>query len=131
MTPRKLITAVAVAVALVFPVGNTILNLINFRSVHDAQHLVAMLARANAVLVRRVAADELQTCVIQARGLPAGHQLARSMKVIYTLLTLPPAPGAVPPPPKIEQLLLNLDSHLARYLAAEAKQPPTRTCMTR
>lgn len=128
VTPRKLITAVAVAVALVFPVGNTILNLVNFRSVHNAQHRLSMLAHSNATLVKRVAADEHQTCVIQARGLPAGHQLAATLRYVYVLLTLPPAPNAVPTPPKIEQILLHLDSHLARYLAAESKQPPTRSC---
>jgi hypothetical protein len=82
-------------------------------------------------LVKRVAMDEHNTCVIQARGLPAGHQLAASMKVIYVLLTLPVAPGAAKTPPKIERLVLDLDSHLAAYLHAEAKQPPTRTCVQR
>jgi hypothetical protein len=90
-----------------------------------------MLARENAQLVKRVAMDEHDTCVIQARGLPAGHQLAASMKVIYVLLTLPVAPGAAKTPAPIEKLILTLDHHLAAYLHAEAKQPPTRTCVQR
>lgn len=103
----------------------------NTAKVDTTAHRVSVLARQNAALVKRVADDEHATCVIQARGLPAGHQLAATMKYIYVLLTLPPAPGAAQTPPKIEKLILALDSHLAAYLKAEAKQPPTRSCVTR
>lgn len=115
-----LVIAVAAAVA----IRNT-------AKVDTTAHEVSKLAHANAALVRRVVNDEHQTCIIQARGLPAGHQLAASMKVIYVLLTLPPSPTAKATPAPIERLILALDHHLALYLHAESKQPPTRNCVMR
>lgn len=80
--------------------------------------------------------DEHNTCVIQQRGLPAGHELAASMADIHALLTFPPTPAArreqaqVPPWQLRRELavLKDLDAHLAKYSAAEAKQPQTRRC---
>ena len=79
------------------------------------------------------AQDAHSTCVIQARGLPAGHQLAASMKDIYSLLTLRPVSAAdrlraAETPPPVELLVRSLDGHLAAYLKAEAAQPQRRSC---
>jgi hypothetical protein len=84
-------------------------------------------------VVGRVAHDEQATCAIQARGLPAGHQLAASMRDIHKLLTTPPTTraqrlAATQRPRAVTALLKSLDAHLAAYLQAEAKQPQTRAC---
>lgn len=90
--------------------------------------LVAAYATWQATLVgNRQGRDEHQACVIQARGLPAGHQLAATMRDIHTLLTLPPRAGHRTPP-AIQVILVDLDAHLAAYDRLEAKQPATRTC---
>ena len=81
-----------------------------------------------AGLVRRVSRDERRTCQIQARGLPAGHQLAASMRDIHALLTIPPSPDAPPEAPYIKRLVRDLDGHLAAYLRAERAQPHRRSC---
>lgn len=102
-------------------------------------HVASGLAKQNAMLVRRVSADELQTCTIQARGLPVSHQLAAAMGEIHALLTLPPSPDAPPVPPRVERIVAGytdkhgkhhpgLNDHLAAYQRAEAKQPQTRAC---
>lgn len=86
------------------------------------------LARVDT-LIQRVSHDEYQTCTIQARGLPAGHQLAASMSDIHILLTLPSPKGSPPVPPQIESVIKSLNQHLSLYLKAEAKQPQQRVCL--
>lgn len=76
----------------------------------------------------RVTSDEQRTCSIQARGLPAGHELAASMRDIHSLLTIPPAPDAPPTPPRVTWIVKALDGHLAAFLRDEAKQPHGRAC---
>lgn len=112
---------------------------------HEASHAASQASRASyraaqaqseiAVLVARVAADEVATCKIQQRGLPAGHELAASMVLIHRLLTIPPATqaqklAAAQTPPAIRALLVDLNQHLSKYNALEAKQPRTRSCPT-
>lgn len=103
----------------------------------------------------RLTHDEHSTCVIQARGLPAGHQQAASWQDIHKLITLllllPPTSPARPVPPADRQqviptgasgatgttgvaqtvlrgLAVDLNGHLTEYLAEEAMQPGTRHC---
>jgi hypothetical protein len=91
--------------------------------------------RSLSTLTARVAGDEHATCVIQARGLPAGHALKNAMVDIHTLLTLPLTPAQVaqrrksPPSPQLLGLLANLDRNLGVYAELEDKQPATRTCV--
>lgn len=96
--------------------------------------LIAAYAATQATLLgRRLSSDEHATCIIQARGLPASHELAASMRDIHTLLTLRPQSraqklAAESTPSSVKVLLADLDLHLSRYQSAEAKQPATRTC---
>lgn len=86
---------------------------------------------------RRVRDDERASCTIQARGLPAGHELAASMAAIHMLLTFKPSAAtqardrAETPPAQLTAefaVVRALDTHLARYQALEAEQPTTRRC---
>lgn len=91
------------------------------------------LAQRNSALGHRIARDEHRTCVIQRRGLPAGHQLAASMIDIHKLLTLPPASAAQQlaaqnTPPAVRAIVSDLNRHLTKYTSREAKQPQTRRC---
>lgn len=100
----------------------------------------ASLARQNGALVRQVSAlaarlatDEHSTCVIQARGLPASHELAASMADIHALLTLSPRSkaqrlAARQTPPYVRKLVADLNTHLGGYQRREAKQPQSRRC---
>lgn len=121
--------------------------------------IVALLATYAAWQARetgnRVTRDEHSTCVIQKRGLPAGHQLADAMTDIHELLSvlllLPPASPARPVSKTDRQravptgatgssgltgtagavlrgFAVDLNDHLSQYLAAESEQPGTRTC---
>lgn len=100
--------------------------------------LIAVLNSATAShqatrVAKRVATDEQTTCQIQARGLPAGHELAASMQGIYALLTLPAQSkaqklAAKNEPESVHRVVASLDQHLAAYLKAEARQPQTRAC---
>lgn len=81
----------------------------------------------------RITSDEHSTCLIQARGLPAGHELAASMLDIHMLLTAPPTTPAerravAERPQSITRIVRSLDDHLAAYLAAESRQPGGRRC---
>lgn len=76
----------------------------------------------------RVSSDEHSTCLIQARGLPAGHQLSDSMADIHVLLTVPRTAHSAPVPPAIAKVLADLNGHLAAYTADEATLPHTRIC---
>lgn len=80
-----------------------------------------------------VSHDEHSACVIQARGLPAGHELAQSMRGIHMLLTLPATSeaerlAAANTPPEVRRIERRLTMHLAAYLKAEDAQPATRHC---
>lgn len=88
-------------------------------------HRVAALASQNSALVARVAHDERQTCVIQARGLPAGHDLAAAMADIHELLLLP---SSQQPPPVVAVIIADLNGQLSAYLTLESHQPASRTC---
>lgn len=98
--------------------------------------LFGLMAAAFTDLAHRLTNDERSTCAIQARGLPAGHELAATMADIHTLLTLPPTAAQkrqqsqVPPKLLAHELhvLADLNAHLGKYSAAEAKQPETRKC---
>lgn len=105
----------------------------------DQSRIVTRLAGQNAqltgeiaALLQRVAGDERRTCQIQAQGLPAGHQLAASMRAIHELLTIRPTAAqrahAALEPPAVRHALASLNRHLALYLAAEARQPVGRAC---
>jgi hypothetical protein len=72
--------------------------------------------------------DEHAECVIQARGLPAGHDLSAAMGEIHALLMLPERPGQAKPPPAVASILSALNMNLAAYTAIEAKQPAYRKC---
>lgn len=79
------------------------------------------------------ASDEHSACIIQARGLPAGHELAASMADIHALLTLPPTStaqrlAAKNTPANVTAIIADLNMHLAKYSAAEDKQPAHRSC---
>lgn len=83
----------------------------------------------------RIKSQATTSCKIQKRGLPAGHELAKSMNDIHKLLLLPrtaPDPRA-PKPPFNEAfnakwIIKDLNMHLAVYQTLESKQPKTRKC---
>lgn len=85
----------------------------------------ATLAHEVARLLQRVATDEHNTCVIQARGLPAGHDLAAALSNLHSLVTLPEPRR---PPPAVAVLIAGLNGALTGYLSLEAQQPAGRTC---
>lgn len=77
----------------------------------------------------RETSDQHRTCAIQARGLPAGKQLAIVMNDLYKLLT--PKPGvkqAANEPPSVKLIIADMTLHLGLYQTAEAKQPSGRPC---
>lgn len=81
----------------------------------------------------KLSADEARTCQIQARGLPAGHELSAAMVDIYALLTVRPTSraqrlAAKNETPHVKALVADLTAHLAKYKAAEASEPHGRTC---
>jgi hypothetical protein len=84
----------------------------------------------------RVVADEHATCVIQKRGLPAGHALSSVIGYIHALLTLPPTPeqrAALAALPRAyvkreQAIILALNRSSALYTRLEGHQPLTRTC---
>ncbi len=79
-------------------------------------------------LSHRLGGDEQQTCLIQQRGLPAGHELADVMADVHALLTYPPAKGQPVPPLPEQWTIVSLDRDVALYLRDEAKQPASRHC---
>lgn len=81
----------------------------------------------------RVKDDEHASCIIQARGLPAGHHLAKIMEDLYVLLTVRPSSQQkqqprVPPTAQQLATLKGLTAELKMYSAIELKQPTTRKC---
>lgn len=79
-------------------------------------------------LTSRVTLDEASTCAIQARGLPASHELSSSMSDIYRLLTLPRGVKAPPPDPRVTAIVTDLTPHLSSYVLITSKQPQSRKC---
>lgn len=84
----------------------------------------------NKHLADREARDEHTDCVIQARGLPAGHHLAHAMGDISELLqALPPAvAGESRMQLHLRAIALDLRSQTHAYATIESKQPRKRTC---
>jgi hypothetical protein len=80
----------------------------------------------------RINKDEAQTCTVQARGLPAGHDLATTIGDISVFLSdltsMSPPSERNQTPPKIEALLEAIVKNGRAYAKIEAKQPKTRTC---
>ena len=111
---------------------------------HDtAQHAKATAAQAAAqaartrqltdqvaALTRRLATDEHATCTIQARGLPASHDLAAFVSSINGLLRLsnPARERANGATPAALRLLATMERSSGAYTRIEAKQPRMRTC---
>jgi hypothetical protein len=81
-------------------------------------------------------ADELSTCVIQSRGLPASKHLAHVMKDFDVFIEPPdprnPLTRGLPKPPPVPAYYLtaleDLRRELPAYNALEAKQPRGRSC---
>lgn len=79
----------------------------------------------------RLRADEHQACVIQARGLPAGHHLATAVGDIAKLLqasrlqTMHPARGVSA---QALRLLIDLEVHADAYATLESRQPGSQSC---
>jgi hypothetical protein len=88
------------------------------------------LAHANARLLFRVARDEHQSCVIQARGLKAAPYLRGFVGDVGAALSdLPPAaPGASPQQLRALSDILAARSDADHYAHIERKQPESRKC---
>lgn len=102
---------------------------ISATSLAVGKHAIKRAGEAN----RRLGHDEHATCVVQARGLPAGHHLAAAFRDINVFLQ--PVPGE-PTPPKVIKgkynpvyfAIINLRKELPLYNALEEAQPATRIC---
>lgn len=87
-------------------------------------------------LLSRVSGDEHRTCLIQQRGLPAGHALANVVSDLHFLVALPLTTEAknrlAHLSPGLRTLELaryhDLSVSAARYTQLEAKQPAGRRC---
>lgn len=95
--------------------------------------LFVMLVAAAGAAAYRIVHDEHATCTIQARGLPAGHELATSMADIHALLTIKPTSkaqklAAKQTPAATLAIVSDLNMHLAKYQTLEAGQPKSRSC---
>lgn len=93
----------------------------------------ALISASYIRITDRVTSDEQQTCLIQSRGLPVGHQLAASLDDIHSLLTVKPTSAAQKlaaknEPPALKAIIFDLNYHLAQYQAKEGKQPRYRNC---
>jgi hypothetical protein len=134
----------AVIVLLVgFALGLSIAINQNNDTIHKARSALsntqAALANTKVALQQSQAAlAEVKTqarmsCTIQARGLPAGHELAATMNDIHKLLLhRPTTPAerrqAAQTSPAVRRVVRDLNRHLAAYQRAEHKQPHTRRC---
>lgn len=95
--------------------------------------LFLMLCGMFAIGWAKVTGDENRSCHIQARGLPAGHELATAMADIHALLTVKPTTPeqkaqAAHTPPATRAIIADLNQHLAKYQKLESGQPETRSC---
>lgn len=84
----------------------------------------------------RLGIDEHASCLIQARGLPAGHQLVGVLADLHRLLTLPPTSASRARARSIPRwelrierhVVKDLNHHLAVFGRLERSQPPTISC---
>jgi hypothetical protein len=111
--------------------ADTIRTLVVWCAVLSAAFVIALGLSIYGLL--RLSNDEARTCQIQARGLPAGHDLQAAMVDIYALLTIPPSTkaqrlAAAQEPAHVKAIVNALTAHLAEYKAAEATQPHGRIC---
>jgi hypothetical protein len=95
--------------------------------------VIAVLALVTVVITSqhtagRLTRDEHETCIIQARGLPASRLQTHAWADIQTLISIPHPHTGPPPPPRLVHLAENLRTTLAAYTKIETKQPATRTC---
>jgi hypothetical protein len=100
--------------------------------------LVVAIALASWGLGRAIIANDAvgaaaqDSCVIQARGLPAGHELAAALSNLHSLLIVPETAAQKraqrSETPLQRYLTDQLNGHLAKYQAAEASQPHSRSC---
>ena len=90
------------------------------------------LGMQNRALLHRVVSDEHGTCMIQARGLPAGHALVAAMADLHLLLTVSVSHASRREmrrePRRLRGLLESLNQNLAAYTFFESKQPHRRKC---
>ena len=104
----------------------------NARATADAAALAATAAALATSIAQRIAADEQATCLIQAKVLPTGHELAASLHDMHRLV-LPPATAAQrrwkrDEPPALRRVIRDLAWHLAAYQRDEKKVPMSRNC---
>lgn len=90
--------------------------------------IVAIALNTSDKTATRVSNDEHSTCIIQQRGLPAGHHLASLVSDIGMLLSLTPNNPHSTVPPIASQLLRDLKAQADAYSTIEQRQPATRTC---
>lgn len=83
-------------------------------------------------LSNNLSRDEHTSCVIEAQGLPAGHELAAVMSNLHALLIVPETARQRAAQrletPLQRYLTGQLNGHLAKYQKAETTQPHTRRC---
>lgn len=78
----------------------------------------------------RQSSDEARTCVIQQKGLPAGHALARVIGDIHEIIGFRPVAKshAVPLNPEELSVIADLNAQAALYAQLESQQPQSRSC---
>lgn len=74
------------------------------------------------------AQDEYKTCLIQRRGLPAGHLLADALSRIGQLLSLITPAQLLEEPLGVRDKILRLRADADGYGKIESKQPRSRVC---
>ena len=116
--------------------GNAQGSAASARSAAQSAQQAAMSASAYLgqvkALEQRLSRDEHASCLIEARGLPAGHALVGIMADIHVLLTRPPTRAERRAerhePRKVRLFLDALNGNLATYTRLEAAQPHSRKC---
>jgi hypothetical protein len=120
-----IVTGILLGVAL----GDT--NTVARRSA-DQQHTISSQQHAITDLVRRLAGDEHQSCVIQARGLPGGHYLAIIISDVHDLFTIPLTAAQRAQESQAPPGYLSIERSLAYYTGlytdVESTQPKHRSC---